>query len=283
MPTEDSFDALPLLFRAQPGRLPLPPNRQPDMIGPIYRVTAAGRQAWESKDLAVPSDYRFILWLIDFHGPEHLDTLMRQFPEQMLSECLAEMEELRLIEQVPFAQDAGAAQTANGLGKTEAGLSAGQGDILAARDSLSRHGAYLAEDRLKDRPAVAKLPSEITILIVEDDPDHLALAELRVSMAGYAVRVANSQAALVRNLVEKGVPDLLLLDVMLPDGNGFEILTKLRRHRLYASLPIVLLTAKSDPADISKGLSLGADGYITKPYSKNILAEVVRKVLPQIG
>jgi len=251
------------------------------MIGPIYRLTDAGRKAWESQDLAVPSDYRFILWLIDFHGQDHLDTLVRQFPEQLLSECLAEMEELRLIEQVPLAQDVGAGHAANALDKT-ALFSTAQGDILAARQSLSHHGAYLAEDRLKGRRAIAKSPSETTILIVEDDPDQLVLADLRVSMAGYAVRIANSEAALLRSLAEKGTPDLLLLDVMLPDGNGFEILGKLRRHRSYTSLPIVLLTVKSDPSDIAKGLSLGADGYITKPYSKNILAHVVGRVLQPV-
>ena len=245
------------------------------MIGPRYRLTDAGRKAWESQDVAIPSDYRFILWLIDFHGQDHLENLVRQFPEQLLSDCLEELEELRLIKQVPLAQDIRAGTSA----KNVPVFTLGQDELLTARHSLSRHGAYLAEDRLKGRPPIAKPPSEITILIVEDDPDQLALADLRVSMAGYAVRVANSQAALLKDLSEKGAPDLLLLDVMLPDGNGFEILSKLRRHRLYASLPIVMLTAKSAPADIAEGLSLGADGYVTKPYSKNILANVVKRVL----
>jgi DNA-binding response OmpR family regulator len=93
------------------------------------------------------------------------------------------------------------------------------------------------------------------------------------------VRAAESVQQLVRSLMEHGTPDLLLLDVMLPDGSGFDVLAKLRRHSDYASLPVVLLTAKSDPADIAKGLALGADGYVTKPYSKSILAGVISGIL----
>ena len=119
------------------------------------------------------------------------------------------------------------------------------------------------------------------ILIVEDDADQLALADLRVSMAGYRVRVASSVNAFLQTMLDDGAPDLLLLDVMLPDGDGFEILAKMRRHQALASLPIVMLTAKSDPADIGKGLALGADGYVTKPYTKKILADVIRRVLKQ--
>ena len=152
-------------------------------------------------------------------------------------------------------------------------------DTVIARTALSQHGAYLAEGRLKNRRPLAKAPSQTTILIVEDDPDQLALADLRVSMAGYAVRVAKSQARLLLSLAKDPRPDLILLDVQLPDGNGFDILSKLRRLPSFEPLPIVMLTAKTDPHDIAKGLELGADGYITKPYSKNILADAIQRIL----
>jgi CheY-like chemotaxis protein len=71
---------------------------------------------------------------------------------------------------------------------------------------------------------------------------------------------------------------LLPLDVMLPDGNGFDILAQLRGRPEFSTLPIVLLTAKAELVDIRNGLALGADGYITKPYSKNQLAEVIGRV-----
>jgi DNA-binding response OmpR family regulator len=80
-------------------------------------------------------------------------------------------------------------------------------------------------------------------------------------------------------LRQQARPDLLLLDVMLPDGNGFDILAQLRGRPEFSTLPIVLLTAKAELKDIRNGLALGADGYITKPYSKNQLAEVMSHVL----
>ena len=66
---------------------------------------------------------------------------------------------------------------------------------------------------------------------------------------------------------------------MLPDIDGFRILAGMRRHLKLSLLPVIMLTAKDDPADIRAGLALGADGYVTKPYSKNILVDTIRRVL----
>jgi DNA-binding response OmpR family regulator len=114
---------------------------------------------------------------------------------------------------------------------------------------------------------------------VEDDPDQLALAELRVGMAGFAVRTAASAGALQAELLNHAAPDLLLLDILLPDGNGFDLLAALRSHPAHALLPIVMLTVKDKPEDIRRGLGLGADGYVTKPYSKKLLEDVFVQVL----
>lgn len=100
-----------------------------------------------------------------------------------------------------------------------------------------------------------------------------------MSLAGYKIRQAESGPALRDDLQKLGAPDLLLLDVMLPDCNGFDILSELRMHPALSLLPIVMLTVKSDPADIQTGIALGADGYITKPYSKTVLAQTLERVL----
>jgi DNA-binding response OmpR family regulator len=95
------------------------------------------------------------------------------------------------------------------------------------------------------------------------------------------VRTVDRAKGLSRSLREEARPDLLLLDVMLPDGDGFDILAQLRGRPAFATLPIVLLTVKAELADIRNGLALGADGYITKPYSKNQLTEIIGRVLKQ--
>ena len=139
----------------------------------------------------------------------------------------------------------------------------------------------IAEDRVANLPPLAKAPADTVILLVEDDPDQMALGELRLTMAGYQVRSVDRAKALSRYLRQQARPDLLLLDVMLPDGNGFDILAQLRGRPEFSTLPIVLLTAKAELVDIRNGLALGADGYITKPYSKNQLGEVISRILKQ--
>jgi DNA-binding response OmpR family regulator len=98
-------------------------------------------------------------------------------------------------------------------------------------------------------------------------------------MAGFSARTADSAAALRAALAQHEPPDVLLLDIMLPDGDGFDILAGLRSHPAHALLPVVMLTVKSEPTDIERGLGLGADGYITKPYSKKLLEDVLWQVL----
>lgn len=236
----------------------------------MWGITPAGRQAWESEDAAIPSDYRKLLWMMDVQGDARaIHELLRAYPEQLVRDWLRELQSLGFIENSSrHAVDRTLPIEVSELARAAA-------DRAAA--ILDASGSYLAENRL--RPAKAKSREQTVILIVEDDPDQLALADLRVSMAGYQVRTAESVQGLVRALGDQGPPDLVLLDVELPDGNGFDVLAKMRRSRTYAKLPIVMLTAKREPADIATGLALGADGYVTKPYSKNIVVGVVSGVL----
>lgn len=236
-----------------------------------YRVTPAGRAAWEKQDAAVPSDYRTLLWMIDFHGSAHTETFASHSPGRNLAECLAEMVQLGLVE----AMAAGAEPAPPPADV----LAIDQSELPVVSEALATHGAYVAKDRLERRAPSPKRPRDVDLLIVEDDPDQLALADLRASLAGYKVRTAASQARMLGSIADHGQPDLLLLDAVLPDGHGFRILQNLRRLPTFAALPVVLLTAKTSPADVLEGLRLGADGYITKPYSKTILASVVAEVL----
>jgi CheY-like chemotaxis protein len=249
-----------------------------------FLVTASGRHAWENQDASVPEDYRRILWLMDFHGKEAVvGELLKRYPAKVLDEWLGEMEHLGLIEAAADSSDksafsARAADRTEGLSKKELKRKG-----AAASEHLTHTGAYIAADRLSARPPNPKAPNECVVLIVEDDPDQLAMAELRVGMAGYEVRVATTVNAFLHSMLDDGAPDLLLLDVFLPDGNGFELLEKLRRNAVLGSLPIVMLTAENKAEYIGKGLLLGADGYIIKPYTKNLLADVIRRVLKHEG
>jgi CheY-like chemotaxis protein len=254
------------------------------MAESIYRLTAAGRAAWEGQDESVPEDYRRVLWTIDIQGEGPIaKTLSRRYSPELLEEWLSEMEQIGLIERVQPGEAQTGGFSARGPHRTITLDHAQRAAAKIAGNALARTGAYLSVDRSKLRPLLMKRPADTVILIVEDDPDQLALADLRVSIAGYKVRAARSVKDFLQALVDEGSPDLLLLDVMLPDGDGFEVLSKMRAHATLGSLPIVMLTARNEPDDIGRGLALGADGYITKPYTKNILAEVINRVLKPEG
>ncbi len=109
-----------------------------------------------------------------------------------------------------------------------------------------------------------------TVLIVEDDPAMLRGLEDNFRMKGYYVlTAADGKAGLEQALKEK--PDLVLLDIMLPELNGFEVCSHVRERGL--DMPIIMLTAKDQEADIVLGLNLGADDYVTKPFSiKELMA-----------
>lgn len=238
----------------------------------MYVVTAAGRNAWESQDVAVPEEYRRILWLIDTQGDMRaIRVLLQEHPEHLVRDWLRELEDLRFLESKPRAAGPDRTFPPN---VTDWALSEGRNAVAA----LSSVGAYLSPYR-PVRPPSGKPAEETTVLIVEDDPDQLSLADLRVSSAGYRVRTAMSVAELMRSLVQRDRPDLLLLDAMLPDGSGFDVLSDLRRNRDFATLPIVMLTVVSDAERIAQGLASGADGYVTKPYSKHVLVGVIRGIL----
>ena len=111
-----------------------------------------------------------------------------------------------------------------------------------------------------------------TVLIIEDDPALLRGLKDNLENQGYEVRIANDGQKGLNTLL-KDPPDLLLLDLMLPKVNGYEICREARKRGL--KLPIVMLTAKGQEDDIVQGLDLGADDYVTKPFSiRELLARV---------
>ena len=124
--------------------------------------------------------------------------------------------------------------------------------------------------------SVRKTPARI--LVVEDERDIAALVAYHLTKEGYRVRTTEGgQEALEAVSAEK--PDLMVLDLMLPGFSGYEVLQELRRRPEMADVPVVVLTARRDEADRVKGLELGADDYVTKPFSPRELVLRVGAVL----
>ncbi|MEQ9545384.1 MAG: response regulator [Marinobacter sp.] len=113
-----------------------------------------------------------------------------------------------------------------------------------------------------------------TVLIADDEPNIVISLEFLLRQAGYRVVVAqDGEDAL--EAIRRETPDLVLLDVMLPRLSGFDVCQKIRENPDWRDMRVLMLTAKGREVEVSKGLALGADAYITKPFStQELLAEI---------
>ena len=116
------------------------------------------------------------------------------------------------------------------------------------------------------------------VLVVDDEPNIVLWLEFLMEQAGFEVVTAeDGEQALAR--VNDSQPDLLLLDISLPGISGFDVLERLRSEAATAQLPIIMLTAHGRDVEREKGMALGADDYITKPFSTQSLVEKVKALL----
>jgi len=121
--------------------------------------------------------------------------------------------------------------------------------------------------------------SSLRALVVDDAPDIRLLAELVLSMAGFTVTTASSGWEALHRLSDGDLPDVVLLDIQMPEVDGWETLSRLRSDRRTAALPVVLCTVKGLREDALKGWSLGCDGYLGKPFDDGGLVDELQAVL----
>ena len=117
-----------------------------------------------------------------------------------------------------------------------------------------------------------------SVLVVEDEPNIVDSLSFLMKQAGYGVQVARDGDAALR-VMESRVPDLVLLDVMLPRRDGYDVCRAIRANPAWDGVKIIMLTAKGRELDRRKGLELGADDYVTKPFSTREIGERARKLL----
>jgi two-component system phosphate regulon response regulator PhoB/two-component system alkaline phosphatase synthesis response regulator PhoP len=116
------------------------------------------------------------------------------------------------------------------------------------------------------------------VFVVEDEPDILALIAINLEKSGYDVQKYAEAGPMLKTL-EKRVPDLIILDLMLPDHDGLDVCKILKKSDIYSEIPIIMVTAKTEELDVVLGLELGADDYIPKPFSPRELVARVKAVL----
>ncbi len=134
--------------------------------------------------------------------------------------------------------------------------------------------------RLRDRVTLGtwfgdELP--VNILMIDDNPDMLEILRLLLKVNGHRpIMALGGKEGL--DIARKELPDVILLDIMMPDIDGFEVLRRLKLDMSTEKIPVILVTAVSGQALIDKAMSLGAEGYVTKPYTRNQLMSLINEV-----
>lgn len=119
----------------------------------------------------------------------------------------------------------------------------------------------------------------ITILIVDDEDEIRLLVRKILTVEGYSVLEARNGREMFQ-VLENNRPELILLDVMLPETDGYELCRRIRQQAATRELPVILLTVLATPANIRMGEEAGASAYLTKPFDPSVLSREIRKLLP---
>ncbi|WP_373085318.1 response regulator transcription factor [Sneathiella sp.] len=117
-----------------------------------------------------------------------------------------------------------------------------------------------------------------TVLVVEDEPNIVLSLQFILKQAGFVVRVARDGEQALRAIAEY-VPNLVLLDIMLPKQDGFAVCEAIRANPACRAVKIIMLSAKSREADKERALALGADEFVTKPFSTRVLGKMVKEIV----
>ena len=148
---------------------------------------------------------------------------------------------------------------------------------MIGADALKADGYYARIVNAETFRAPAA-PGDTTVLVIEDDQGTATVILMVLESVGYLTRHAANRAEIIAAFSRKPLPDIVLLDVMLPGLNGFDVLNRIRHHDKLKAIPVIMLTSLSERSDIVKGLCYGADGYLTKPALPTTLIEAVRAV-----
>jgi CheY-like chemotaxis protein len=152
-------------------------------------------------------------------------------------------------------------------------------EAQAGSPQLREAGFYVSIARRSPVRIAPRNADRYVILVVEDDSD---LGQLLIDIfmiAGFEVRWASNRAEINGEMRRGAEIDLVLLDVVLPDADGMQILRQLRGHPRFARLPVIMRTGKSAAEDVLQGLAAGADGYVTKPFKVSAMVGAVNLVL----
>ena len=246
----------------------------------VYALTSAGEAELRGGCTQLGPQEIDVLVRVD--GQLTLDDILRKVPQSSHGAFMAAFRSLvdrRLL--ALWQPDAFTLQWQTAL----EGLSAAGDDARADAGlaSLQRDGFYvqIARERARARPRQGG--KRLSALVVEDDPMLARFTGSLLALSGFDVRQAGGRQEVVSQLRKLPIPDLILLDVQLPDVDGFDVLCSVRAHPAFRDVAVIMLTGMATRESVLKGLAAGADGYITKPAEPHALLRAVRAVLALDG
>jgi len=249
----------------------------------IFVITPAGTLQLQSSSTPLAADELELLILVD--GQSTVDAITRRLRavkpdavERIFRELLARGLVAHSVrhdaDSLDFTSFFSVKAEPSETAMAEAGSEASSGTTY-----LQKQGYYVRIARSATRKRTLAAGEKLPVIVVEDEENLGKLLKTYLHLEGFDARVATNRAEIVAELRRPPLPQLVLLDVMLPDADGFDILAAIRRHPALSAVPVVMLTAKSTRESVLKGLAGGADGYITKPFEIDVLMKAVRSVL----
>jgi len=145
-------------------------------------------------------------------------------------------------------------------------------------EALDLDGYYVSIAKAAE-PRAPESGSNYSVLVIEDDEGLKQALKLLLTLHQFEPRMATTRSEILAALSELPLPDVILLDVNLPDANGFDVLAKLRQVRRLRAIPVIMLTAQANREDVLRGITGRASGYITKPFENEILITALKTVL----
>ena len=152
-------------------------------------------------------------------------------------------------------------------------------EVKAAAVKLQQAGYCINIVRPATKVAPLAPGAKHSILCIDDDVPLAQILARKLTLDGYAARTASDRQAIAAELQKLPPPDLILLDVGLPGISGFDLLQKLRQHPRLGSVPVIMLTGHVSPEDVLRGMTNGADGYVSQPFQFDALALAIKTVL----
>ena len=244
----------------------------------VYSKTPKGLTELAKKKSDLAQNAHRTLRLID--GKSHLEAIFDQLEDVSIDElqqCLNQLLTLGLIRPLPVANDDHSdffSETGH-IFVTE--FDAEEGVLVWAEaqrcaKALTERGFYAIHER-------QTLPEKAPQALVIEDTKSTAFLEMALlENEGFSTRHA-LDGKTAWEILETNIPDLIILDVNLPDTNGLRILETLRKHPRFKDIPVIMVTAMIGEQDVMAGIRAGADGYIFKPFQQNALIDCVRRVL----